>query len=104
MDILFGQVVFPYHVQHDVVVITVKLMRMPEPVGSFYMQFNMPHPQGIFDPDLGFQEIGALVRIITTGMNDLEGIAIIQDQRLFIKILELPEVLQKPFCHSNTIW
>jgi hypothetical protein len=76
-------------------------MRMPEPVGRFYMQFNMPYPQGIFDLYLGFEEVGTLVRVIPAGMNDLEDIAIIQDQRLFIIILELPEVLQQPFSHFN---
>jgi len=65
------------------------------------MQFNIPRPCRIPDPDPSVQKIGSLVGIELTGMNYLQPIARRRCQFGVIEVLVLPDELEEAFGHGS---
>src|SRR5579859_5647969 len=80
-------VILPYDMENHIVIMGVAPMGMRFPVGSPDVQFNMPCPTGIPDPDAGMQEIRSLMAILLSGKDDLQRLTAFRQQPLAIEVL-----------------
>src|SRR5690349_13558828 len=96
-------VIVPHNMQYNIAIIFVIAMLMPVPVGCVNVQLHIAAPNSIFYPDPGFKKIRSLVRIILSRLNNNQLFTEYGFEITFIEILELPNELQKAFCHTYLV-
>jgi hypothetical protein len=89
----------PYYMQYYIFIIAVPLVSMPVPVGTLDMKFNIACKGNIINFYAGFQEIRTLVGIILARLDNVQDRTVNGTQLTPVKILELPDKLEKAFSH-----
>jgi len=74
------------------------------PIGGVNMKFNISNQDGIVNFNSGFKKIRSLVGIISARMNDLQYSTITNGQIMPVKILKLPDKLEKSFSHEDKVY
>ena len=93
-------IVLEHHMQHHIIVGVVGAVVVAVPVGRLHMHFDIAHPQGVADADVGVYEIGARITIERPWAfhNDRHPIYC---AKLPLQQLVLPDILKEVFVHFH---
>ena len=82
-------------VEHHIVVGTVAVVPVAEPVGGAVVNLHVAHPQGTVDFHFRIEEVGATVAVVQSGVNHFHPCAADGGQRRKRKEFMLPAIMQQ---------
>ncbi len=88
-----------HYVQDDVVVGTVLVVPMQEPVRRLEVDFHITHPQRAADAHLGIEKVGTGIAVVQAGVNDFHLFSVVCPKRLQREQPVLPYIMQQLFHH-----
>ena len=83
--------------QHHIVVVDVRFVVMPIPVGGAKMDFHISHPQLAVQSDFGVEKIRSGVGVVQARVNHFYHLTLVGVERSERENAVLPNVVQKLF-------